>query len=183
VRATPPLGQAAVSPHAEGHEHSAGRGAAPVRLADVDPRAITILVRPIRTDSAPEAAPLGTALKLPALPTRTRRAVEKAVRRAVVHRLLDADEQARLAAGEKELGAIVHSALRRAVRHLADDSSPTSIARVLGLVDLHDSLRDVPSVEVQTAFHAVRAAAPPDVAARLAPVARRLGFSPRAWET
>jgi hypothetical protein len=54
---------------------------------------------------------------------------------------------------------------------------------VLGLVDLHDSLRDVPSVEVQTAFHAVRAAAPPDVAARLAPVARRLGFSPRAWET
>jgi hypothetical protein len=155
---------------------------APIRLADVDPRAITILVRPTHVDGAPEAAPLGTSLKLHALPTRTRRAVEKAVRRAVVNRLLDEEERERLAAGEKELGAIVHSALRRAVRHLADDSSPQSIARVLGLIDLYDSLRDVPAFDSQTMFHAVRAAAPPDVAARLAPVARRLGFTPRAWE-
>lgn len=154
---------------------------APIRLADVDPRAITILVRPLHR-GAPESAPLGTALKLPALPTRTRRAVEKVVRRAVVHRLLDDDERARLAAGEKELGAIVHSALRRAVRHLADDSSPQSVARVLGLIDLHDALRELPAFDAQTTFHAVRAAAAPDVAVRLAPIARRLGFTPRAWE-
>ena len=64
---------------------------------------------------------------------------------------------------------------------LAADTSPAAIARVLGLVDLRDSLRGVAPFDAQTLFHQVRAAASPDAAARLAPVARRLGFSPRAW--
>jgi hypothetical protein len=176
-------GDARQSRLSDTREHAIhGERAAPVRLADVDPRAITVLVRETTAGGAPEAAPLGTALKLADLPPRARHAVERALRRAVIHRLLDERERARLEAGEAELAPLVSSALRRAVRALADDASPAAVARVLGLIDLRDSLRGVPAFDAQTLFHHVRAAAPPDVAARLAPVARRLGFSPRAWE-
>ncbi len=157
-----------------------------VRLADVDPRAITVLVRSLSDaarDRAPESAPLGIALKLADLTDRAQRTIERAVRRAVVHRLLDADERERLAAGETELGPLVSAALRRAVRALATDLSQPAIARVLGLIDLRASLRGVAPFDAQTLFHELRAAAPPDAAARLAPIARRLGFSTRAWDT
>jgi hypothetical protein len=175
VTLTPAMGQRAIDP-----EHP--ERSAPVRLADVDPRAITVIVRPVSHDGAPEAAPLGTALKLPDLPQRARRAVERAVRRAVVHRLLDEEERERLAAGEAELGVLVSAALRRAIRALATDTSPAAIARALGLIDLRDALRGVPPFDAQTLFHEIRSTATPEAAARLAPIARRLGFSPRAWD-
>jgi hypothetical protein len=65
------------------------------RLADVDPRGITILARSVdapEKDGAPGA--MGAALKLTDVPERARRTVELALRRAVVDRLLDAEARA-----------------------------------------------------------------------------------------
>jgi hypothetical protein len=74
-----------------------------VRLADVDPRGITVLVRPV-DDRRPDA--LATALKLADLPERARERVERALRRAVVRRLLDEQERDQLASGAATLEAL-----------------------------------------------------------------------------
>jgi alpha-amylase/alpha-mannosidase (GH57 family) len=64
-----------------------------------------------------------------------------------------------------------------AVRSLARDQSPSAISAVLELADrLPGDHREIP-FDVQTAFYRIRAAAPPERAAPLAPVARRLGFA------
>jgi Domain of unknown function (DUF3536) len=64
-----------------------------------------------------------------------------------------------------------------AVRSLAQDQSPTAITAVLELADrLHGDHRPIP-FDVQTVFYRIRAAAPPERAGPLAPVARRLGFA------
>jgi alpha-amylase/alpha-mannosidase (GH57 family) len=64
-----------------------------------------------------------------------------------------------------------------AVRSLARDQSPSAITAVLELADrLHGDHGDIP-FDVQTVFYRIRAAAPPDRAGPLAPVARRLGFA------
>jgi alpha-amylase/alpha-mannosidase (GH57 family) len=64
-----------------------------------------------------------------------------------------------------------------AVRSLARDQSPSAITAVLKLADrLRGDHREIP-FDVQTAFYRIRAAAPPERAAPLAPVARRLGFA------
>jgi alpha-amylase/alpha-mannosidase (GH57 family) len=63
-----------------------------------------------------------------------------------------------------------------AVRSLARDPSPRAIRAVLELADrLQGDHRDIP-FDVQTVFYRIRAAAPPERAAPLAPVAQRLGF-------
>lgn len=64
-----------------------------------------------------------------------------------------------------------------AVQSLASDQSPSAITAVLELVDrLHGDHRPIP-FDVQTAFYRIRAAAPPERAGPLAPVAQRLGFA------
>jgi hypothetical protein len=64
-----------------------------------------------------------------------------------------------------------------AVRSLARDQSPRAISAVLELADrLPGDHREIP-FDVQTAFYRIRAAAPPERAAPLTPVARRLGFA------
>jgi alpha-amylase/alpha-mannosidase (GH57 family) len=64
-----------------------------------------------------------------------------------------------------------------AVRSLARDQSPSAITAVLELADrLHGDHRAIP-FDVQTVFYRIRAAAPPERAGPLAPVARRLGFA------
>jgi alpha-amylase/alpha-mannosidase (GH57 family) len=64
-----------------------------------------------------------------------------------------------------------------AVRSLARDQSPGAISAVLELADrLPGDHRDIP-FDVQTAFYRIRAAAAPERAGPLAPVARRLGFA------
>lgn len=160
-------------------------GGAPFRMADVDPRAITILVRPegghaLEVRGIPHG--LAVAVKLADVPERARRAVELALRRAVVHRLLDPDERALLAAGEATLAELVEAALVRAVQRLALDASPAAQARVHGLVDLAESTGGgVVPTDAQTMLARVRAVVGLDERQRLAPVAWRLGFSTRAW--
>ncbi len=156
---------------------------APFRMADVDPRAITILVRPegghaLEVRGIPSG--LAIAVKLTDVPERARRAVELALRRAVVNRLLDPDERALLAAGEATLAELVEAALVRAVQRLALDASPAAQARVHGLADLAESTGGVPA-DAQTMLARVRGVVGLEVRERLAPVAWRLGFSTRAW--
>ncbi|MGZ8492811.1 MAG: DUF3536 domain-containing protein [Gemmatirosa sp.] len=156
---------------------------APFRMADVDPRAITILVRPegghaLEVRGIPSG--LAIAVKLSDVPERARRAVELALRRAVVHRLLDPEERALLAAGEATLAELVEAALVRAVQRLALDASPAAQARVHGLADLAESTGGVPA-DAQTMLARVRGVVGLEVRERLAPVAWRLGFSTRAW--
>ena len=64
----------------------------------------------------------------------------------------------------------------QAVRALADDPTPTTIARVLDLLSLFDLLAAPFPFNAQTTFYRVWRAADRDQAERLAPVANRLGF-------
>jgi alpha-amylase/alpha-mannosidase (GH57 family) len=82
-----------------------------------------------------------------------------------------------LASGAAAPPADLERELLGAVRSLARDQSPSAITTVLELADrLHGDHRDIP-FDVQTVFYRIRAAAPPERAAPLAPVARRLGFA------
>jgi hypothetical protein len=155
-----------------------GRGARGARLADVDPRGITVLVRPVG-DGRPDA--LAAALKLGDLPERARERVERALRRAVVRRLLGEHEREQLAAGAATLEALAGSALVRAVDALERDLSATAVARALGLADLAAAAGAGTPLDAQSALYRLAGRLPAAERARLAPVAHRLGFSPRGW--
>jgi hypothetical protein len=168
-------------------------GARAGRLADVDPRAITVLARPVGGND-PAAGPdaLAAALKLADLPGRARERVERALRRAVVRRLLDEREREQLAAGAASLDVLAGAALVRAVAALERDTSAPAVARVLGLADLADAaagsggaLPGAPLgaalADAQTTLYALAGRLTPDARAALAPVAYRLGFSARGW--
>ncbi|HEY0776731.1 MAG TPA: hypothetical protein VGD56_02075, partial [Gemmatirosa sp.] len=173
------------------------------RLADVDPRGVTVLVRPV--PGAPGARPafteaLGAALKLADLPEPMRACVELALRRAVVQRLLDATDRERLAAGEAKLRDLASAALVRAIDALgvvirdsggergelgprapiAAASAP-AVARVLGLADLAESAGAGTPFDAQTALYRIGRSLPLAAREQLAPVAWRLGFSARGW--
>lgn len=173
------------------------------RLADVDPRGVTILVRPVA--GAPGARPafaeaLGAALKLADLPEPARERVELALRRAVVQRLLDAADRERLAAGEAKLRVLASAALVRAIHSLGEllrtsppaessfglrgpiaSVSAPAVARVLGLADLADSAGAGTPFDAQTALYRIGLTLPAAARDQLAPVAWRLGFSARGW--
>ena len=179
---------------------AAGRA---IRLSDVDPRAITILIRPIPGGPGARLAfadALGAALKLPDLPEPARVCVELALRRAVVQRLLDAEDRARLASGEAKLRVLAGAALVRAIDALgvvlrtpdiADSAfglhGPIAaaigpaVARVLGLADLAESAGAGTPFDAQTALYRLGLALPRAARDHLAPVAWRLGFSARGW--
>jgi alpha-amylase/alpha-mannosidase (GH57 family) len=74
------------------------------------------------------------------------------------------------------VGTVAGAALMRAVLALDADASPIALAQVADLTDLLALLEAPVPFDVQTAFHALRRRLPADRAARLAPVARRLGF-------
>ncbi len=173
------------------------------RLSDVDPRGVTILVRPV--PGAPGARPafadaLGAALKLTDLPEPARSCVELALRRAVVQRLLDAEDRERLAAGEAKLRDLASAALVRAIealgevlRESAGDESAlglrgpiaaaagAAVARVLGLADLAEAAGAGTPFDAQTAIHRIGRTLPDAARQQLSPVAWRLGFSARGW--
>jgi hypothetical protein len=149
-----------------------------VRLADVDPRGITVLVRPV-DDRRPDA--LATALKLADLPERARERVERALRRAVVRRLLDEQERDQLASGAATLEALAGAALVRAVEALERDLSAAAVARVLGLADLADAAAGAVPADAQAALYRLGGRLAPAERARLATVAYRLGFASRGW--
>jgi hypothetical protein len=153
-------------------------GARAARLADVDPRGITVLVRPV--DGGPGAA-LAAALKLADLPERARERVERALRHAVIRRLLGDAEREQLASGAATLDVLAGAALVRAVDALERDLSAPAVARVLGLADLADAAGGGTPVDAQAAIYRLASRLPAAERARLAPVAYRLGFSARGW--
>jgi len=107
--------------------------------------------------------------------------VELALRRAVVHRLLDDEDRLRLASGEASLRELVDEALVRAVQRLAIDASPPAQARVLGLADLAEAAGSAVPADAQTMLARVRSVVKLADRDRLVPVAWRLGFSTKAW--
>lgn len=170
------------------------------RRSDIDPRGMTVLVRPV--PGAPGQRPafadaLGAALKLGDLPEPARVRVELALRRAVVQRLLDPDDRERLAAGEAKLRVLAGTALVRALETLgavlAAESAnlgprsplPTAagpaITRVLGLADLAESAGAGTPFDAQATLYRLALALPPAARVQLAPIAWRLGFSARGW--
>jgi hypothetical protein len=153
-------------------------GARAARLADVDPRGITVLVRPAG-EGRPDA--LAAALKPADFPERARERVERALRRAVIRRLLDEHEREQLASGAATLEALAGAALVRAVDALERDLSAPAVARVLGLADLAAAAGGGTPVDAQAALYRLACRRPPAERARLAAVAYRLGFSARGW--
>lgn len=157
-------------------------GARAARLSDVDPRALTVLARPVGGGADTMAA----ALKLADLPERARDRVERALRRAVVRRLLNDAERDQLAAGAATLDTLAGAALVRAVTALERDRSAPAVARVLGLADLSEAAGVGATTggtltDAQTALDRLATRLSATEHAQLAPVAYRLGFSARGW--
>ncbi len=164
---------------AAGGRGGGGRGGQrAARLSDVDPRGITVLVRPVDADRTDT---LAAALKLADLPERARERVERALRHAVIRRLLDDAEREQLASGAATLAALAGAALVRAIDALERDLSAPAVARVLGLADLAESAGGATPADAQAALYRLAGRLPAGERARLAPVAYRLGFSARGW--
>ena len=84
------------------------------------------------------------------------------------------------AQANSDVGTSNHGTARellQAVLTLAHDQSPHALAVVTGLADRLEREGDPIPYDVQTAFYGIRAASPPEHAARLASVAWRLGFA------
>ena len=127
--------------------------------------------------TSPAETRAGARLTLDDIPGTEREALLAAARSDIVARSLDANERARLAAGDLPAD-VLPNALLRAVNALSADRGAAAVARVLDLADMAEELGTGIPYDVQTAFARVRgelAGAP----MLLAPVAQRLGFAPR----
>ena len=115
-------------------------------------------------------------LTLPRLPARDQHVVRRELGRAVVENRFSRRELNSLASGARDLPGLAELALADAVGALADGASSDAIERVSDLIDLVDLLGLTISFEAQTRFYRARASLPEGDAARLAPLASRLGF-------
>ena len=127
--------------------------------------------------TSPADGRAGARLTIDDIPGTEREALLVALRTDILARSLDADEHARLAAGERAAD-VLPNALLRAVAALGNDRGTTAVARVLDLADLVDDLGGGVPYDVQTAFARLRSELA-GAAMLLAPVAQRLGFAPR----
>ena len=108
-------------------------------------------------------------LTLADLPERQRLAVTGALRREIIARRFTPAEVAELSTGSADLPHVAARALLRAVAGLEHEQSSDASAAVTDLADLFHLMQLSIPFDVQTAFYAIRAKAPRDVA-------RRLGF-------
>ncbi len=108
---------------------------------------------------------------------RQRAAVTARLRRALAERSLTLRQLAPLIEGSTDLSHVSTAALDRMVGALGYDRSEAALAAIMDLADLVEiEVGHIP-FDVQTTFHRVRSALDPAVAAELAPVAWRLGFT------
>jgi hypothetical protein len=119
-------------------------------------------------------------LELDDLPERYRRPLVAALRAEVIERHCSVEERRQLATGVADGPGIASRALVRAVRALGQDASPGAVDAVFDLADLLALYGLHIPFDAQTAFQRIRAAASPGLAASLAPVASRLGFTAEA---
>ena len=115
-------------------------------------------------------------LSLADLGERHREAVKSELRRAIAVRRLAPHEVAAAVEGGETFARIVGDALAGAVAALGFDVSEEASARVRDLAALLELVGFTVPFDVQTVFYRVRAAASPERAAELAPLAERLGF-------
>jgi hypothetical protein len=108
---------------------------------------------------------------------REREAIAAALAVGVVARALAPDAAERLESGAATLAEVAEQSLLRAVRALAHDRGPQTLAAAFDLLDLFE-LRGWPvPFDVQTAFYRQRSSLPAEDARALAPLALRLGFA------
>jgi hypothetical protein len=126
---------------------------------------------------APVAGVGSVTLEAGDLLEREREAIAAALTAAVVVRTLAPDAAQRLGSGAATLAEVSEQALLRAVRALAHDRSPQTLAAVFDMLDLFE-LRGWPvPFDAQTAFYRRRSSLPPEDARALAPLALRLGLA------
>ncbi|MCC6774780.1 MAG: DUF3536 domain-containing protein [Gemmatimonadaceae bacterium] len=85
-------------------------------------------------------------------PERPRRAIRRAMRRALLPRALTPEELELLSLGEASLRQVVGTALERAIGRLATDPSDTALDDGNALLDLFEQLETNVPFDVQTAF-------------------------------
>jgi hypothetical protein len=108
---------------------------------------------------------------------RERVAIATALTADVVARTLALDAAQRLGSGAATLAEVAEQSLLRAVRALAHDRSPQTLAAAFDLLDLFE-LRGWPvPFDVQTAFYRRRSSLTAEGARALAPLALRLGLA------
>jgi hypothetical protein len=163
VTPAPPDDQLAVE-----HRRTGATERVAVAVERPRPGALAITVRPAGADRA-------WPLVVGDLPERAARLVVPELAREVAD-LWFTDAEAAAACAGTPFGAVAAGALLRAVRALADDASPIALAEVTDLVDLLGLLEAPVPFDVQTTFYRLRTAAPPERAAPLGVVGRRLGF-------
>jgi hypothetical protein len=163
VTPAPPDDQLAVE-----HRRTGATERVAVAVERPRPGALAITVRPAGAERA-------WPLVVGDLPERAARLVVPELAREVAD-LWFTDAEAAAACAGTPFGAVAAGALLRAVRALADDASPIALAEVTDLVDLLGLLEAPVPFDVQTTFYRLRTAAPPERAAPLGVVGRRLGF-------
>ncbi len=109
-------------------------------------------------------------------PERPRRAVRRALRRALLPRVLTSEELEQLAMGEVSLRQLVGTALERAVGRLASGDLAHALADVEGLLDLFEQLETNVPFDVQTTFWRVWSASSTVQRELLQALRTRLGF-------
>ena len=126
---------------------------------------------------APVAGASPVTLEIGDLLEREREAIAAALAVDVVARALAPDAAERLESGAATLAEVAEQSLLRAVRALAHDRGPQTLAAAFDLLDLFE-LRGWPvPFDVQTAFYRQRSSLPAEDARALAPLALRLGFA------
>ncbi|MEO8030182.1 MAG: DUF3536 domain-containing protein [Gemmatimonadota bacterium] len=118
-----------------------------------------------------------TLAEVPELP---REAIRQTLRASLVRRWLNASESHRLLDGRLPVREAALLAFSRAVEALADDQGPDARRRVTDLAALYESYGRTVPFDVQTRFYRVRELVSPAQALLLEPVARTLGFTPKA---
>ncbi|MBI4500371.1 MAG: DUF3536 domain-containing protein, partial [Gemmatimonadetes bacterium] len=129
--------------------------------------------------SGPPAGPPArrpAALSLEHLPERHQHVVRRELVRTITQTWFSKRDLDSLASGARDLRGLAQLALADAVGELTGNTSKDSIERVSDLIDLVDLLGLVVSFEAQTRFYRARASLSGSDAARLAPLAERLGF-------
>ncbi len=106
-----------------------------------------------------------------------REAILRAQVAAIARRALTPDENAQLCEGQASLREVAERGLLRRIEALARDRSDSARDAALDLLDLLELAGGGPTFECQTAFEALRRTRPAAEAARLAPLAERLGFA------
>jgi alpha-amylase/alpha-mannosidase (GH57 family) len=131
----------------------------------------------IAVDVGPPGGPPAATLGLADLPERQQRAVTVALRRELTERRITPALRTAVLTGAADLPRAAGQALVEALSRLERDQSAAALEAVSDLADLLELWGLTIPFDAQTEFYRLQNSVTRDVAARFAPVARRLGFA------